>query len=428
LTNLPQRLIGVVGLVALLGIAWALSKNRRRFPLRIVLWGLGLQIALALLILKTAAGQRVFEWANDAFTQLIKFTDEGANFVFGDWGARVRVTDVTKPEEPRPHVIGFAFAFRVLPVIVFFGALMSVLYHLGVMQKVVAGMAWVMRRCMRVSGAEALVAATEVFVGMTEAPLAIRPYVPRLTQSELLAIMTTGLANIAGSVLAIYVGYGAQAGHLLCASVMSAPAALLIAKIMLPETGEPETSGIGRIPYERTTTNVIDAAAAGAADGLRLALNVGAMLVAFLALLAMLNYFLAGAHGLCERYLSFKWFPESIERIFGWLFWPLSFLMGVEPKDAETVGSLMGVKTGVNELVAYGKLGALKGVLSERSFTIATYALCGFANFGSLAIQIGGVSALAPERRADISRLSLRALAGGSLATFMTATIAGILL
>ncbi|HPD16693.1 MAG TPA: nucleoside transporter C-terminal domain-containing protein [Planctomycetota bacterium] len=425
MSDIGQRLIGVAGLGVLLGLAWLLSCDRRRFPVRVVAWGLGLQLAFALLILKTRAGRAAFAWANDAFARLISFADDGARFVVGDWSVPVQVTDAVTG---KPHAIGFLLAFKVLPVIIFFAALMSILYHLGVMQKVVAGMAWLMKRCMRVSGAESLVAATEVFVGMTEAPLAIRPYLARLTESELMAVMVCGLANIAGSVLALYVSFGINAGHLLCASVMSAPAALVIAKIMIPETGEPDTAGSVRIPYERTTNNVIDAAAVGATDGLKLALNVATMLVAFVALLALVNFLLAGVHEAALRWLGWGGFPARLEEIFGWLFRPLAFVMGVPWGESGAVGSLMGVKIGLNELIAYQKLAGMHAELSERSFTIATYALCGFANFGSLAIQIGGVSALVPERRQDLSRLSLRALAGGTLATFMTATIAGMLL
>jgi len=413
--DIGLRLMSVVGVLVLLGLALALSSNRRRFPLRTVLWGLGLQFAFALLILRTTVGRVLFDGANAAFNTLIGFADKGAEFVFGK---------LASGESPA----GFVLAFRVLPVIIFFASLMSILYHLGVMQRVVAGMAWVMRRCLRVSGAEALVAATEVFVGMTEAPLAIRPYLARLTESELMAIMTAGLANIAGSVMALYVSFGIDAGHLMCASVMSAPAALAIAKIIVPETGQPETATTGRIPYERATNNVIDAAAVGATDGLRLALNVATMLIAFIALLALVNALLGGAHDLALRWLGWGGFPASLEEILGWLFRPLAFVIGVPWGEAGTVGSLMGVKTGLNELIAYQKLAALKAELSPRAYTIATYALCGFANFGSLAIQIGGVSALVPERRQDLSRLSLRALAAGTLATFLTAAIAGILL
>ena len=421
---LGQRLMGVVGLAVLMGIAWALSSDRRRFPVRTVLWGLGLQLVFALAILKTGWGRAVFAGVEQAFNRLIGFTDDGARFVFGDVWQPVAVGDLRAKE---PQATGFVLAFKVLPVIIFFASLMGILYHLGIMQKVVAGMAWVMKRCMRVSGAEALVAATEVFVGMTEAPLAIRPYLARLTESELLAIMTAGLANIAGSVLALYVSFGINAGHLLCASVMSAPASLLIAKIMIPESREPETFGTVHIAYERTTNNVIDAAAAGATDGLKLALNVATMLIAFVALLSLVNYLIGGAHDLAVRWAGWQGFPSSLEQIFGWLFRPLAWVMGVPWSESGTVGSLMGIKISLNELIAYQKLAAWKGQLSARSVTIATYALCGFANFGSIAIQIGGVSALVPERRHDLSRLSLRALAGGTLATFMTACFAGIL-
>jgi len=420
-----SRLMGLLGLLVLLGIAWALSNNRRRFPLRTVLWGLGLQFVFAVAILRTGWGRAVFDAFEQAFNRLISFTDKGAQFVFGDWGVPVKAFNAVTGE---PHAIGFLLAFKVLPVIIFFASLMGILYHLGIMQKIVGGMAWVMKRCMRVSGAESVVAATEIFVGMTEAPFAIRPYLATLTESELLAVMVAGLANIAGSVMALYVSFGVNAGHLLCASVMSAPASLLIAKIMIPETKTPETFGTVHIPYERTTRNVIDAAAAGATDGLKLALNVATMLIAFIALLAMVNYLLAGGHDWVARGLGWQGFPSSLEEIFGWLFRPLAWVMGVPWSESGQVGSLMGVKISLNEMIAYQKLMAVKDQLSERSVTIATYALCGFANFGSMAIQIGGVSALVPEQRGELSRLSLRALAGGSLATFMTASNAGILL
>ena len=420
-----SRLMGFVGLAVLMGIAWALSNNRRRFPVRTVLWGLVLQFAFALVILRTGWGRAFFYGFEQAFNRLISFTDAGAQFVLGDWGVPIQATNAVTG---KPHAIGFLLAFKVLPVIIFFASLMSILYHLGIMQKIVGGMAWVMKRCMRVSGAESVVAATEVFVGMTEAPFAIRPYLATLTESELLAVMVAGLATIAGSVMALYVSFGVDAGHLLCASVMSAPASLLIAKIMIPETGKPVTFGTLRIPYEKTTKNVIDAAAGGATDGLKLALNVATMLIAFIALLAMVNYLLASGHDLIARGIGWQVFPSSLEEIFGWLFRPLAWVMGVPWSESGQIGSLMGVKISLNEMIAYQKLVAVKATLSERSVTIATYALCGFANFGSMAIQIGGVSALVPELRGELSRLSLRALAGGSLATFMTACIAGILL
>jgi len=420
-----QRLVGLLGLVVLLGIAFALSANRRRISLRVVLWGLGLQVAFAMVILRTAPGRLVFEWLASAFKQLIAFTDAGSTFVFGNWRAPLQATNALTGQ---PHRIGYALAFTMLPVIIFFSSLMSILYHLGIMQRVVAAMAWLMRRTMRVSGAEALNAAGNIFVGMTEAPLTIRPYVADLTDSELMAVMVGGLATIAGSVMALYVGFGIEAGHLLCASVMSAPAALMVAKIMLPETSEPKTSGTTRVHFQRETQNVIDAASAGAWQGLRLALNVGAMLIAFIALLAMINYWLRGLHDACV--LLFRWsaFPASLEEIFGFVFRPLAWAMGVPWAEADEVGSLMGVKVSANELIAYTKLAQIKASLSPRSLVIATYALCGFGNFGSIAILIGGIGSIAPQRRPDLSRLALRALAGAVIASFTTATIAGILL
>jgi len=420
-----QRLTGLIGIAVLLGIAFALSRDRRRIPGRTVLWGLGLQVAFAVVILKTPFGQVVFQGANAAFTRLIGFTDAGAHFVFGNWPGQAQVTDAVTG---RPHAVGFVLAFKVLPVLVFFASLMSVLYHLGVMHRVVAAAAWVMRRTMKVSGAEALSAAGNIFVGMTEAPLMIRPYVPELTESELMAVMTGGLATIAGSVLALYVSFGIEPGHLLCASVMSAPAALVVAKIMQPETGEPATAGAAKVRFERTTKNVIDAASAGAWEGLRLALNVGAMLIAFIALLALVNFLIGQVHHGVSWATGWEGFPGSLQAIFGLVFRPLAWTMGVPWHEAGQVGSVMGIKISLNELLAYKQLVGMKGELSPRSLAIATYALCGFANFGSIGIMIGGIGGMAPERRADLSRLSLRALAGGAIASFLTACIAGILL
>ncbi|MFP4055914.1 MAG: NupC/NupG family nucleoside CNT transporter [Candidatus Brocadiia bacterium] len=407
--GIAGRFSGLLGVVALLGIALALSRHRRRIPWRTVLWGLGLQLVFAVLILRTRPGEVVFAAARDAFTRLIGFTAEGSEFLFGQWA-------------------GELVAFQMLPVLIFFASLMGILYHLGVMQRVVAAMAWVMRRTMGLSGAESLSAAGNVFVGMTEAPLMIRPYVRGLTDSELMAVMTGGLATIAGSVLAMYASFGIDAGHLLCASVMSAPAALVVAKIMIPETEESETAGRVRVHRERTTRNVIDAAAAGASDGLRLALNVGAMLIAFLALLALVNYLLGQAHAGCARWLGWEGFPASLQEVFGFVFRPLAFAMGVPWDEAATVGSLMGIKISANEFIAYQQLVEAKAQLSARSTIIATYALCGFANFGSVGILIGGLGGIAPERRPDLSQLALRALAGGAIASFLTASIAGILL
>jgi CNT family concentrative nucleoside transporter len=403
-----SRLTGLIGVVVLLGIAMAVSTDRRRISWRVLLWGLGLQLVFALLILRTVPGEFVFRQASAAFQTLIGFADKGSSFLFGDLATSV-------------------MAFRVLPIIIFFASLMAVLYHLGLMQKLVSGMARLMRWTMGVSGAEALSAAGNVFVGMTEAPLLVRPYVAGLTDSELLAVMTGGLATIAGSVMAAYVSFGVDAGHLLCASVMSAPAALVMAKVILPETGEPETAGTTRVVFERKTRNVIDAAAVGASDGLRLALNVGAMLIAFLALLAIVDFLFAQAHLGCQQLLGWQGFPGSLADLFAIVFRPVAWAIGVPWDEAGTVGSLMGLKISANEWIAYGRLVEVKSQLSPRSVTIATYALCGFSNFGSIAIMIGGISGLSPERRPDLSRLAVRALIGGTLASFLTACLAGML-
>ena len=403
-----SRLTGLIGVVVLLGIAVALSRDRRRIPWRVLLWGLGLQLVLAVLILRTGPGEFVFRKASEAFQTLVGFAEKGSGFLFGELAKSV-------------------VAFQVLPIIIFFASLTAVLYHLGLMQKLVSGMARLMRWTMGVSGAEALSAAGNVFVGMTEAPLLIRPYVAGLTDSELLAVMTGGLATIAGSVMAVYVSLGVDAGHLLCASVMSAPAALVMAKIILPESCEPETAGATRVVFERKTRNVIDAAAVGASDGLRLALNVGAMLIAFLALLAIVDFLFAQTHTGCERFLGWEGFPGSLADFFAIVFRPVAWAIGVPWDEAGTVGSLMGLKVSANEWIAYGRLIEVKSQLSPRSITIATYALCGFSNFGSIAILIGGISGLSPERRPDLSRLAIRALIGGTLASFLTACLAGIL-
>jgi CNT family concentrative nucleoside transporter len=418
MSDLLLRLQGILGVFVMLGLAFALSENRRRFPLRVVLWGVALQLLFVLVVLRTLPGQVFFTWAKDAFTQLIGFTARPIEFLFGKG-------DV-------------GLAFRMLPVIIFFGALMSILYHLGLMQQVVAAMAWVMRRCLRTSGAESLAAAANVFVGMVEAALMIRPYVAGLTRSELMAVMVSGLATIAGSVMAFYASLGVDAGHLLCASVISAPAALVIAKILVPETEQPKTAGVAQacpersrtVACERRTRNVIDAAATGASDGLTLALTVAAMLIAFLALLEMVNYLLGQAHFGVAAVTGWDGFPQSLQAFFGWLFRPLAWTMGVPWSEAGHVGSLMGIKISANEAVAYQELTRLMkdGALSPRAQTIATYALCGFANFGSLGIMVGGIGSMAPERRGDLSRLGLRALAGGALASFLTACVAGILL
>jgi len=422
-TDDNMRLVSLLGIFVLMGIAWLLSTNKRMFPWRVVLFGVGLQFAFALFILKTPAGLAVFDGARLAIVKLLSFTDAGASFLFGNLYRGSYPVDGQGPYQiwdpaAAKHVdIGIVFALHVLLTIVFFASLMSVLYHLGIMQWIVRAFAFVMRRTMGTSGAETLSTSANIFVGQTEAPLVVRPYVSKMTNSELMAVMCGGFATCAGGVLAAYTRFGIDPGHLMAASVMSAPASLVMAKIVFPETGAPETRGDHKIAFEKTTVNVIDAAATGAGDGLRLALNVAAMLMAFIALIAMVNWILG------------KIYPDlSLSRIFSWLFAPLAIVMGVEPKDALKIGSVLGTQVSLNEFVAYLRLTELRNEISQRSFVLATYAMCGFANFSSIAIQIGGIGTIAPERRKDLARLGLRAMIAGALACYQTATIAGVLI
>ena len=424
---ITRMAFGLFGLAVLIGLAWLFSNNRRGVDWKLVGIGLALQLVIAAFVLLTPWGASVFDALSSGFVKLLGFTTEGARFIFGDF------TD--------PAKFGFVFAFQVLPTIIFFASFMSVLYHLGVMQKIVQGMAWVITKVMRVSGAETLSVCANAFIGQTESPLVVRPYIAKMTESELLTLMVGGMATIAGGVLGAYVmllggGDPAQqafyAKHLITASIMAAPATLVIAKILVPETREPLTLGTVRMDVEKTTTNVIDAAAAGAGDGLKLALNVGAMLLAFIALIALLNaplVWLGEVTGL-EAALGR---PTDLSSLLGYLLSPLAWAIGVPWQDANTVGGLIGTKVVLNEFVAYVQLGEIlrggvEGVtLTDQGRLIATYALCGFANFSSIAIQIGGIGGLAPERRADLARFGLRAVLGGSIATLMTATIAGVL-
>jgi CNT family concentrative nucleoside transporter len=397
--------ISVGGLLLMLLAAYALSANRRAIDFRLVLWGLTLQFAFAVFILKTRPGILIFERISRAVTALLGFADAGSAFVFG-------------PLASDTDSFGVVIAFRVLPIIIFTASLFSLLYHLGIMQRVVLLFAKLMSFTMRTSGAESLAAAANVFMGMTEAPLVIKPFVGRMTQSELMALMTGGMATIAGSVMAAYVSMGVDAGHLLTASVMAAPAGLVIAKMLNPETETPLTLGEVRVDMEQGHVNFIDAITHGASDGLRLALNVAAMLVAFIALIALAN----GILGLAG---------VTLQQILGYLFAPVALVLGVPAADVVTVGSLLGQKVVMNELVAYASLAeiiATPGALDPRSVVISTYALAGFANLGSIGIMIGGIGGIAPERRHDLARLGLRSLLGGTMATLMTASIAGILL
>ncbi len=440
---LHERLVSVLGMVVLLLIAWALSVDRRVIQWRVVLWGLGLQFLFALFILKTPVGAAIFGALNNVVLALLSFTNDGASFLFGNLVQNtVPVTGGAPGAVGMVAQTGASFAFSVLPTIIFFSSLMTVLYHVGVMQAVVRGMAWVMMRTMRTSGAETLSAAGNIFVGQTEAPLLIKPFIERMTLSELMAVMTAGFATVAGGVMAAYVGmlvsfFPDIAGHLMAASVMSAPAALVMAKLMLPEREEPVTASTLHVEVETLDSNVIDAAARGAGDGLKLALNVGAMLLAFIALIAMLNALLGWAAGWTgvEALLHSTGALAAgqnltLEVLLGWILAPLAWLMGVPWRDAATVGSLLGIKTVANEFIAYLRLSDILsggGGLSPRSVVITTYALAGFANFSSIAIQIGGIGGIAPSRRSDLSRIGLRAMIAGSLAAFLTATIAGIL-
>jgi CNT family concentrative nucleoside transporter len=436
-TSLPERLLGLVGIGAMLGIAYLLSANRRRVNWRLVGMGVLLQGVFGVIVLKTAVGQALFRFVNAVFIRLLGFTTDGAAFIFGNLvydNVPVGMPVGSPPESSAIEAAetvantGASFAFAVLPTIIFFASLMSVLYYLGVMQWIVRGIAWVMRRTMGTSGAETLSVAGNIFVGPTEAPLLIRPFVGKMTYSELNTVMVGGFATIAGGVMAAYVGMLSRffpdiAGHLLTASVMNAPAALVISKILMPEVARPETEGAVTLKLERTDANVIDAAASGAAQGLRLALNVGAMLLAFIALIQLVNW------GVAELGALVGVADLSLERIFGWVFTPLAWLMGATA-DTATIGSLIGVKMVVNEFVAYSQLATIIGEtpLDPRSTIIATYALLGFANFSTIAIQIGGIGGIAPERRSDLSKLGVRAMIGGNLAAFMSASLAGMLL
>lgn len=423
-----QNVISLLGIVVLLGLAWALSNNRRLFPWRTALWGLGLQAVLAVLLLRTPWGQAVFAGARNFVTRLLGFTDAGASFL---WGNLYRTSeDLVQHLDPaRGYIqvtdsatgalvpIGTVFVIHILPTIIFFSSLMALLYHLGVMQLVIRGMAWVMRKTMGTSGSESFSCAANVFVGQTEAPLVIRPYLPTMTRSELMAVMVGGFATVAGGVMAAYVRFGIDAGHLLAASVMSAPAALVVAKIMYPETETSPTRGTVTLAVPREYANVLDAAAGGAGVGLKLAANIGAMLLAFIALVALVNYGLG-------------FLGVSLQQIFGWIFSPLAWVMGVPWSEAAAFGNLLGTKIAVNEFVGYIELVAARdaGTLSPRSVVIGTYALCGFANFSSIAIQIGGIGTIVPGRRADVAALGLKAMFGGAIASWLTATIAGVLI
>ncbi len=441
---------GIFGIIVLLGIAFLFSNNKKKINIRLVLSGLLLQIIFAILIVKGDALGKIFaplayplyffKWLSGIFVLLLNFTTEGAQFVFGNL-AKSPGADGS---------LGMFFAFQVLPTIIFFASLTSILYYLGIMQKIVKGMAWVMLKVMGTSGAESLSCTANIFVGQTEAPLLIKPFIKTMTNSELLTIMVGGMATIAGGVMAAYIqilghSYSVMhnvpleqaqllfATHLLGASFMAAPAALLISKILFPETEEPVTKGTIKLEIEKNGSNVLEAAAAGASDGVQLALNVAGMLIAFIALIALINYILQGV----GYYLGFNSYlqqnfgqPLNLQLILGFIFQAIAFAIGVPTDSILQFGSLFGTKIVLNEFVAYVDLGnmiANRALINDKAIYMATYALCGFANFSSIAIQLGGLTPMAPDRRSDIAKLGLKAVLGGSLATLMTATLAGIL-
>jgi CNT family concentrative nucleoside transporter len=411
------RFTGILGLLTMLGLAYTFSTNRRAIRPKTVAWGLGLQIVFAIFVLKVDAGRNLFQAAGNAVNRLLSYSFEGSKFVFGELGKQ-------------GSSLGFYFAFQVLPTIIFIAAFFAVLYHFGVMQFIIKQIAKVMTRFMGASGAESLNVAASIFMGQTEAPLTIRPFLADLTQSELMTVMTSGMAHVSGGIMAAYIAFGIDPKHLLSAVIMTAPGTLLMAKMLVPETEQPKTAGRVVMSEEEVAAekseNLLGAVARGTTDGLHLALNVAAMLISFLALIALTNGMLGGIHdGL--MHVGIGWFPSSMERIFGTLFAPIAWLIGIPWHDCPIIGNLLGTRMVLNELVAFSLLGPQRAVLDPRSFTIATFALCGFANLSSIGIQIGGIGALAPNRRGDLGRLGLRAMLAGTMANLMSASIAGML-
>jgi CNT family concentrative nucleoside transporter len=419
-----SRYAGLLGIIVFLSIAYISSTNRRAIRLKTVLWGLGLQFLFAWIVIRFTWGQRTLQTAGAAVNKLLAYSYKGSTFVFGNLGY---------PADPNAHLpfldpgssqLGFIFAFQVLPTIIFISAFFALMYHLGVMQIIIKGMAWVMNRLMGVSGAESLNVAASIFMGQTEAPLTIRPLLPDCTRSELMTIMTAGMAHVSGGIMAAYIGYGIKAENLLAAVIMTAPGTILMAKMLVPETEQPKTAGTVEISKEEMhkDSNILGAIARGTIDGGQLAFNVAIMLISFLALIAMVNGIMGWTHN------HWAFFPESIQKVLGVIFAPIAWLIGVPGKDIGAVGSLLGTRTVINELVAYSDLGAMKAALDPRSVTIATFALCGFANFSSIGIQIGGIGALAPNKRDQLAKLGFRAMIAGTMANLMSASIVGLLM
>jgi len=407
------RFTGVLGMLVILAGAYLFSTSRKSIQLKTVLWGLGLQLTLGYFVLRSAFGSKVFSFLGAGANKLLSFSYAGSAFVFGDLGL---------PKELSR--LGFSFAFQVLPTIIFIAAFFAVLYHIGVMQVIIRAAAWLMARVMGASGAESLNVAASIFMGQTEAPLTIRPFLPKLTKSELMCVMTSGMAHISGGMMAGYIQVGgADPKNLLTAVIMTAPGTLLMAKMLVPETEQSLTAGRVEMPAMEKESNILGAIARGTGDGLSLALNVGAMLITFIALLALLNAMMGGIH----NWPHMAWFPDSMQTLFGWVFSPVAWLIGIPWHDAAKIGNLLGTRMVINEFVAFGQLGPMKDSLDPRSFTIATFALCGFANFSSIGIQIGGIGALAPEQRGQLARFGIRAMLAGTMANLMSACIVGIL-
>jgi CNT family concentrative nucleoside transporter len=407
--GLLLRLRGILGIVAILAIAILLSHNRRRIQWRVVAWGLALQLLFAIFVLRIPAGQQLFRGLGSFVTSILNYSYVGSQFVFGELG---------KPNSS----LGVIFAFQLLPAIIFVSALFAIMYYLGIMQIIVRAFAVLMSRVMGASGAESLNVAASIFMGQTEAPLTIRPFLPRMTRSELMTVMTAGMAHISGSIMVAYIAFGIEARHLLTAVIMTAPGTIMMAKLFEPETEVPETYGKVRLDMPKQDVNLLDAAARGTGEGLTLMLNVIAMLVSFVALVALVNGGFAAIH----RYAG--WFPPNLQTVLGWIFSPIAWLMGVPGRDSATIGGLLGTRMVLNEFIAFAQLGPMKAQLDPRSFTIASFALAGFANFSSVGIQLGGIGALVPERKRDLAQLGIRAMLAGTLANFLSATIAGMLL
>ncbi len=406
--------IGLLGMAAILGLAYLFSTNRRAIRMKTVAWGLGLQVAFAFVVLDTNVGREVFGVIGAAVTKLLDYSYYGSTFVFGDLGAK-------------NSKLGLLFAFQVLPTIIFIAAIFAVLYYYGIMAFIVKQAAKLMTRLMAASGAESLNIAASIFMGQTEAPLTIRPFLPEVTRSELMCIMTSGMAHVSGGIMAAYIAFGVDAKHLITAVIMTAPGTLLLSKMLVPETETAVTAGRVEMAKLEKDPNALGALSRGTIDGLYLALNVAAMLISFIAVIYLCDGILGGVHNWLAH-VGMPHFPSSLEQIFGWVLSPIAWLIGVPWHDSGKIGSLLGTRMVLNELIAYGRLGPMKAVLDPRSFTIATYALCGFANFSSIGIQIGGIGALAPNKKDELARLGIRAMLAGTAANLMSAAIVGIML